>query len=416
VRAPEFFPKGNPTFHNPPWENAGLSVLIVRLSPFADVDKSTPHLFLASCVQAVQDTFVDIAFMPPYHDRVSRLEAGDSLLIGVFSGRGIGEFDAVFISNSYTLELINLPYLFLHSGIPLRSSMRGPEQPLIFLGGSNALATGALFFYAEPGRENTLPADSFVDGVFFGEGEEEVPVLLKALKENWGRGKRTAGDSKPRALASIGKACGSLFIPACPSVPAKAAVHDAENLPRFSSYPVLNSPEASTAKLPISAGCPSFCSFCFEGWDRKPYREVGMSSLLAQARALKMESGASTLELGSFNFNTHSDIFGLLLELNRLFMHVNMMSQRVDVLDATPGLLKAELIAAKRSFTLGVEGISRRMRAFLSKGLGEESLCSIVKSSSKRECGKSNFFLSLPAMKMKRTCPSSGPLSNVSRD
>ncbi|HOV65254.1 MAG TPA: hypothetical protein PLG43_15385, partial [Spirochaetia bacterium] len=45
----------------------------------------------------------------------------------------------------------------------------------------------------------------------------------------------------------------------------------------------------------------------------------------------------------------------------------------------TPGLLKAELLASKRSFTLGVEGISSRMRAFLHKGLTEETVCAVVK-------------------------------------
>ena len=47
--------------------------------------------------------------------------------------------------------------------------------------------------------------------------------------------------------------------------------------------PLLNSPEAHTAHLQITYGCPAFCSFCFEAYDRKPYREIPMSNLLGAA-------------------------------------------------------------------------------------------------------------------------------------
>ena len=38
------------------------------------------------------------------------------------------------------------------------------------------------------------------------------------------------------------------------------------------------------------------------------------------------------------------------------------MSQRVDILARTPGLLDLEIAADKRSFTLGIEGISEQTR------------------------------------------------------
>jgi hypothetical protein len=144
--------------------------------------------------------------------------------------------------------------------------------------------------------------------------------------------------------------------------------------PPLLSYPVLNGGEAGTARLQISAGCPGLCSFCFEGWDRKPYREVPLSELLEAARELRARSGADTLELYSFNFNTHEEVFSLLFELNRIFRRVNLMSQRLDILANTPGLVRTEIAADKRSFTLGIEGASKRMRAYYRKGLGEDEL------------------------------------------
>ena len=171
-----FLPLGNPTFDNPDFADAAYRVLIVRLSPFRDVDKSIPHLFLFQEVrQALPDAFIDLAFFPTAAQR-ERFERDDvPFLLGTQSLRSADEFDLILISNAYTLELINLPYLLIHSRIPLFSSQRGPEWPIIILGGSNALATQAII------RED---GDSLVDGIFFGEGEGLVSRLVRFLEQN----------------------------------------------------------------------------------------------------------------------------------------------------------------------------------------------------------------------------------------
>ena len=101
---------------------------------------------------------------------------------------------------------------------------------------------------------------------------------------------------------------------------------------------------------------------------------MALAELLEAARRLKRASGARTLELYAYNFNTHRDILALLFGLNRLFDAVGAMSQRVDLLDRTPGLLEAEAAAGKRHFTLGIEGISARLRAWLHKSLPDEAI------------------------------------------
>ncbi|TXT42474.1 MAG: Radical SAM domain-containing protein [Spirochaetes bacterium] len=117
-----------------------------------------------------------------------------------------------------------------------------------------------------------------------------------------------------------------------------------------------------------------YCSFCLEGWDRSPYAEAEFDALIAKAKELKRNSGASDLDILSFNFNTHSRIFDLLLELNKIFRRVSFMSQRLDILAGTEGLMEAELAGGKRSFTLGIEGISKGLRSYYRKGLDEEDL------------------------------------------
>lgn len=410
-----YWPRTPQVAENPAWSAAPFRALIVRLSSFRDVDRSTPHLFLADAVRrAVPEAFVDFAFFPPPRDRALLHEHAVPWLTGMFSQHSTEDFDVVLISNAYTLELFNLPALLLGSDIPPWARDRTGRWPPFILGGSNALAAQAL-----------LDADggSFVDALFFGEGEEQVESLIRKLAAQAAALKR--GDNRrEQALRVGGAASPAKSAPPsnnvgqeAPPTPTDAAGHLAgppalvvlredlarelpglwltgrwpehpvekatlkaptgAHLPR--RLPVLNSGEAGTARLQINYGCPAFCTFCFEGYDRKPYRELAADELLAAARELKSTAGAEALELFSFNFNTHAELLALLPELNRLFDRVNMMSQRVDLLATAPELLPAERAAGKRSFTLGIEGLSTRMRAVLHKSLPTADLQAVLR-------------------------------------
>jgi len=369
-----FLPPANPTFGNPDFEVAPYRVLIVRLSPFRDVDRSIPHLFLFQEVRrALPEGFVDLAFFPAREDRARFERERVPPLIGVQSLRSGDEFDLLLVSNAYTLELINLPYLLLRAGFPLFASQRGPEWPIVLLGGSNAMAAQSVI------RQD---GDSLVDGIFFGEGEGAVGDLVRLLQA--GEIPRCArndrrGENKRELLAEAARqiegfwAAGSLS----PVRKAVLCTPRAELLPV--AYPLLNSPEVHTASLQVTYGCPAFCSFCFEGYDRKPYRELPLSDVLAAARQLKRAQGNEDLNVYSFNFNTHQDVLDMILALQGLFERVSFKSQRLDILQHTAGLLEAEVEADKREFTLGIEGISERLRAWLRKSLETEDVYALLR-------------------------------------
>lgn len=349
-----FLPADNPTFCNPVFEAASLRILIARLSPLSDVDRSSPHLFLAAeARRALPDAYIDMGFAPGARDHGVLEKAEAAWLTGVQSLRSAKEFDVVLVSNSFVLELINLPVLLLRSGIPVWASERNSADPVIIMGGSNAMVSQSLI------RDN---GDCMTDAIFFGEGEGRIGPLLKAVET----GPRFERISRLRESGIEGLWVAGKF----PEEPLPKAVLDAPSVDDIvTSYPVLNTGEASTGRLQISYGCPAFCSFCFEGYDRKPYREVSFVDMLEAARALKLNQGCSSLELYSFNFNTYHEIVPLLTELNRLFYRVSFKSQRVDILSENPGLVELEVAAGKSSFTLGIEGISERCRALLNKSL-----------------------------------------------
>ncbi len=367
---------------NPAWEKAEARILIVRLSPFADVEGSTSHLIIfAECRRALSEAYIDFSFFPDKRDRAILAAQGKSFFFGLESGREALEFDLVLVSNSFALELLNLPYLYSGTGIPSRASARasaasrGASMPIVVLGGSNAASSGSLLF---PGAESEEASDCLVDGIFFGEGEAAAsgkgrPSGSPALGAIGEIALAAAGRAKPRNrrieglvaidglwLALSGRPAGRKTLRPYPS--------------RFVDYPLLNSSGSSTARLQISAGCPGYCSFCLEGWESRPYRELPKAEISAAARELKAHTGASCLEIYSYNFNAHADIFELIFELNRVFRRVNFMSQRLDILADSPALADFELAADKRSFTLGIEGISERMRAYFRKGVDSSQI------------------------------------------
>ena len=364
-QAEPFLPFNNPTFGNPSFKEASYRVLIVRLSPFRDVDRSLPHLFLFhEARRALPDAFIDLAFFPAAAQRELFEQEGIPFLIGSQGLHSADEFDLVLISNAYTLELINLPYLLIRSGIPLFASQRGPEWPIILLGGSNAMATQAII------RED---GDSLVDGVFFGEGEGAVGRLVQGVSEL--RGRRI--DDRQEALRKVAQEMPGFWAAGSTQQTVKTTCEpDAQFLPM--AYPTLNTLEAHTAHLQITYGCPAFCSFCFEGYDRKPYRELPLADILAAARRIKQAQGVEEVSLYSFNFSTHADILPMVLELNKLFDRVSLKSQRLDILQHVPSLLEAEVAADKREFTLGIEGISARQRAFLHKSLLTDDITALL--------------------------------------
>jgi hypothetical protein len=359
---------------NPNWTDASARVLVVRLSPFSDVERSTPHLVLFSeCRKALPDAYIDFSFLPGRSDREILAERSLPWFHGLASGMAPSSFDLVMVSLSFTLELVNLPYLFSTSGIAsstrARETLRqaGTPAPIVILGGSSAASAGALI---------RPDGDAMVDGLFFGEGEAgcgsagfgAIGELAQILAAREG----SARERLEKARSIVG-----FWIPGMPAdgrgdSPRRRI---ARPVPApIVTYPVLNSDEAGTARLQITAGCPGLCSFCLEGWDRRPYRELSLGEITRAARELRLRTGADTLEVGGFNFNTHSRVFELMFELNRVFRRVNFMSQRLDILAATPALARAELAAGKRSFTLGIEGLSRRMRAYFRKGISDDEI------------------------------------------
>ncbi|MBI5677010.1 MAG: hypothetical protein HZC52_00645, partial [Planctomycetes bacterium] len=110
------------------------------------------------------------------------------------------------------------------------------------------------------------------------------------------------------------------------SFPVKSAiVYDLDQARTMESGPVWYEEESlGTGSLQISNGCPCFCAFCAESWERKPYRERSLSKLLEALRSAKAHQGLDTINFLSFNFNTHAELYSMILSFYEEMANVSL--------------------------------------------------------------------------------------------
>ncbi len=111
-------PGPNPTFGNPDFESSvacphRAALTLPRRKP---LDAASVPLSGSPARRA--GAYIDMAFFPPEYDRARMLASGVPVGGNTVMARQ-PRLRHGLISNAYTLELINLPYLFHTSGIPM---------------------------------------------------------------------------------------------------------------------------------------------------------------------------------------------------------------------------------------------------------------------------------------------------------
>lgn len=341
------------------YDQRPFRVLLTRLSTYEDTSLSFTHNFLYALL-AAEGWFPDLAFLPQEKDRELLAEAGVPWFFGTGTKRSWQDFDVLAVSNSITQELGNLYWFYQKSGLPHRKSQRldRPDVPLVILGGANAGSASVL-----------LHPDPLVDGIFVGEDHLQIVRLFGILAEG-----RRQGLPKADVLLRLEEVPG-FFQPDKVRPVKKFTARDLAQSSVYQSLPVnYGEGNADKAVLAISEGCAGFCSFCSESFVRKPYREGPAAELVEQALRIKAATGASRLDLFSFNFNMHREFYPLLQGLLPLFGQIGLKSQRFDSLAEDPTLVEVEKILGKTYFTCGMEGVSERLRRYLNKNLSWDQI------------------------------------------
>ena len=329
-----------------------------------------------------KDTYCERVFTP-WPDMEQLMKENNIPLYALETKDSVSEFDILGFTLQYEMSYTNILNMLHMSGITVRASERGEDEPIVMAGG--------------PCAYNPEPLYDIVDFFELGEGEEMMNDVLDVYRKYKGKGK------KKEFLREISKIRG-IYVPSLydvtynedgtikefkpkfddvPAVVKKRVVNDFDSV-AFPEEMIVPYTEVVHDRIVLETfrGCTNGCRFCQAGMIYRPVREKTTNTLLEQARNAVKATGYQEISLASLSTCDYSDIQRLITQLvaehegNKV--GIALPSIRVDAFDVD--LIKEIQKVRKTGLTLAPEAGSQRMRDIINKGLTEESILRAVKN------------------------------------
>ncbi|MBM7836141.1 TIGR03960 family B12-binding radical SAM protein [Clostridium sardiniense] len=330
-----------------------------------------------------KDTYCERVFAP-WPDMEREMRINNVSLYALETKDPLNKFDILGFTLQYEMSYTNILNMLDMSGITIRASERGEDEPIVMAGG--------------PCAYNPEPLYDIVDFFELGEGEEMMNDVLDVYAKYKGKGK------KKEFLREISKIRG-IYVPSLYDVTYNEDGTIKEFTPKYADVPKVVKKriirDFDTVEFPIedmivpytevvhdrivletARGCTNGCRFCQAGMIYRPVREKTRETLINQARELVKATGYQEISLASLSICDHSDIQGLIHglmeehEANKV--GIALPSIRVDAFSVD--LIKEIQKVRKTGLTFAPEAGSQRMRDVINKGLTEERILEATKS------------------------------------
>ena len=349
-----------------------------------------------------KNTYCERVFAP-WPDMETLMRKSDIKLFTLETKTPLDKFDMLGFTLQYEMSYTNILNMLDMSGITIRASERGEDEPIIMAGG--------------PCAYNPEPLYDIVDFFEIGEGEEMMDDVLEVYAKHKANGKVNKKEFL-REISHIGgiyvpslydvsyNEDGTIreFTPKYEDVPAKVKKRIVNNFDKVSFPDEMIVPYTDIVHdrvvLETARGCTNGCRFCQAGMIYRPVREKTTNTLIEQARKALKATGYDEVSLASLSICDYSNIQNLIsslvLEHEADKVGIALPSIRVDAFSVD--LIKEIQKVRKTGLTFAPEAGSQRMRDIINKGLTEERILEAAKSAF--ESGWSTiklyFILGLP--------------------
>lgn len=298
-------------------------------------------------------------------DMEEKLRENNARLRSLENGLDLKSFDVIGFSLQYELAATSVLQILDLAHIPLLSSQRGHEDPII-LGGGPVTANPSVF-------------GQFFDAMAIGDSEEmilEIADSIIASKE-----KSFDRQGILEGLASIN----GLYVPtlAGPEQRVERRIVNDLDPAAFPTDPIVPLCETVHDRIGIEVarGCTRGCRFCQAGILYRPVRERNPQTIKSLVEKSLRSTGLDEVALLSLSTGDYTHIGGLVRDLTHRWapdmVALSLPSMRTETFDRDI----AEQIkkVRKTGFTLAPEAGSERLREVINKGNTREDLIQAVK-------------------------------------
>jgi len=315
----------------------------------------------------------------PWPDLEHLLTTNNLPLTTIESFKPLKDLDVIGFSLGHELTYTNLITMLKLGGVPLHSSERGENDPLVLGGGPCAF--------------NPEPVADFFDLFVIGEAEEVILEITDVLRSTL----HVLRSDKLKALANIQ----GVYVPGISQTVTKRYIKDLDSAP-YPTRPIVPFIEAvhDRAVIEIMRGCKWGCKFCQAGWTARPVREKSLGKLLETAAALVKNTGYEELSLISLSSSDHGQIDELARDLAAKYakqkINISLPSLRTNTFSVR--LAKAIARVRPSGVTLAPEAGTQRLRDVIGKNMSEEQILEGVRAAFEEGIAsiKLYFMIGLP--------------------
>ncbi|MCL2064629.1 MAG: TIGR03960 family B12-binding radical SAM protein [Candidatus Cloacimonetes bacterium] len=319
---------------------------------------------LYTIVNNYPDSIADRAYTP-WFDLGDGLLKENLPLSALESKKSLKDFDCLGFTLATELTYTNILYTLDLAQIPLRSTDRNNEHPIIIAGGINAV--------------NPHPLSLFIDAFFLGEAEEGFLKVIDIFIKEKDRIKRL------KMLAELD----FMYVSSEQKGKNKTITKKALKYQTFSSSRNTHYPQLvplldvthNRYTSEIMRGCTRGCRFCQAGMFYRPVREKDPEIVLEQLLTDTKNSGWNSCGLLSLSSSDYTHIKPLIKELTTNLqgsgISISMPSLRMDSIDSNITEMLNHL--KKSGITLAPEAGTQRLRDIINKNLTEEEILESAK-------------------------------------